>query len=158
MSQSGHIIKPGGKRRTYSILYREPSGQQKWEGKFKSRSDARKRLTEVLGQIDKGLYTRPSSVTFEEFAEDWLAGRRRIRGSTESGYGSIIDKQLVPRLGEIPVAFIRFEHVEAAVCGMIDDELAPKTIHNIVTLLRTMLTGRSGSSAISRGLTFRDPT
>ena len=41
---------------------------------------------------------------------------------------------------------------------MIEDELAPKTIHNAVTLLRTMLAGRKGPSAIRLGLVFQDPT
>jgi integrase len=158
MSQRGHIVKPSGARKTWSIIYRDPTGAQQWEGKFRTRGDAQRRLTEVLGDIDKGTYARPSSVTFEKFAEDWLAGRRQIRGSTESGYGSIISRQLVPRLGSVAVSALRFDHIDAAVSGMIEDELSPKTIHNAVTLLRTMLAGRKGPSAIRRGLSFQDPT
>lgn len=152
------MVRPGGTRKTWSIRYRDPLGVLQWEGKFKTRHDAQKRLNEVLGDIDKGTYTRRSSVTFEKFAEDWLAGRRQIRGSTEAGYGSIIKRQLVPRLGSIVVADLQFEHVDAAVSGMIEDELSPKTIHNAVTLLRTILTGRKGPSAVRRGVAFRDPT
>jgi len=99
LSQAGHIVRPGGARKTWSIRYRDPSGVLLWEGKFKTRHAAQTRLNEVLGEIDKGIFTRRSSVTFEKFAEDWLAGRRQIRGSTEAGYGSIINRQLVPRLG-----------------------------------------------------------
>jgi integrase len=158
LSQAGHIVKPGGARKTWSIVYRDPSGGQRWEGKFRTRHEAQKRLNEVLGEIDKGTYARPSSITFEKFAEDWLAGRRQIRGSTESGYGSIINRQLVPRLGSIQVAELRFEHVDVAVSGMIEDELSPKTIHNAVTLLRTILAGKKGPSALRRGVAFRDST
>jgi integrase len=158
VSQGGHIVKPTDARRTWSIIYRDPEGHQRWEGKFKTKSAAQRRLTEVLGEIDRGTFARPSSVTFEQFAEDWLESRRQIRGSTESGYGSIINRQLVPRLGSRLVASIRFEHVDAAISGMIEDELSPKTIHNAVTLLRTMLAGKKGASAIRRGLAFADPT
>ncbi len=158
MSQAGHIVKPGGARKTWSVVYRDPSGGQRWEGKFRTRHEAQKRLNEVLGEIDKGTYARPSSVTFGKFAEDWLAGRRQIRGSTESAYGSIINRQLVPRLGSIQVAELRFEHVDAAVSGMIEDELAPKTIHNAVTLLRTILAGKKGPSALRRGVALLDST
>jgi len=158
MSQGGHIVKPNGKRKTWAIIYRDPAGIQQWEGKFKKRTEAQARLNEVLGSIDKGTYARPSSVTFEKFAEDWLAGRRQIRGSTESGYGSIINKQLVPRLGAIAISALRFEHVDAVVSGMIEDELSSKTIHNTVTLLRTMLAGKRGPSAVRRGFAFHDPT
>src|SRR5712671_4774756 len=133
MSQGGHIVKPTGRRKTWAIIYRDPTGIQQWEGKFKKRTEAQARLNEVLGAIDKGTFARPSSVTFEQFAEDWLAGRRQIRGSTESGYGSIINKQLVPRLGAIAVSALRFEHVDAAVSVMIEDELSSKTIHITLT-------------------------
>ena len=158
MSQGGHIVKPTGTRRSWSIMYRDPDGKMRWQGKMKTKSDAQRRLNEVLGEIDKGIYTRPSSMTFEHFAERWLAGRRQIRGSTESGYGSIINKQLVPRIGSIPVSLLRFEHIDAVVNGMIEDELSRKTIHNAVTLLRTALAGRKGPSAIRLGLISLDPT
>ena len=137
MSQGGHIVKPSGKRKTWALIYRDPAGVQQWEGKFKKRTEAQTRLNEVLGAIDKGIYARPSSVTLEKFAEDWLAGRRQIRGSTESGYGSIINKQLVPRLRAIAVSALRFDHIDAAVSGMIEDELSSKTILRSVRLLQS---------------------
>jgi hypothetical protein len=139
-------------------MYRDTEGKLHWEGKFRTKSNAQARLSEVLNEIDRGTYTRPSSLSFEEFAKEWLSGRRQIRGSTEAGYSSLIDKQLIPRLGAITVSRIRFEHIDAAVSGMLEDELASKTIHNAVMLLRNMLAGRSGPSAFRRGLAFADPT
>lgn len=158
MSQRGHIVKPNATRKSWAIIYRDVDGKLRWEGKFKTKHDARRRLNEVLGEIDKGTYTRPSAMTFEQFAKDWLSGRRQIRGSTESGYSSLINKQLIPRLGALTISRLRFEHVDAAVSGMIEDELASKTIHNAVMLLRSMLAGRNGPSAFRRGLAFADPT
>jgi integrase len=61
-------------------------------------------------------------------------------------------------VGAVTVSALRFEHIDAAVSGMIEDELSPKTIHNAVTLLRTILAGRKGPSALRRGLAFHDPT
>src|SRR5258708_1288317 len=151
----GHIVKPTGKRKTWAIIYRGPSGAQQWEGKFKKSKDAEKRLTEVLGAIDKGSYTRPSSVTFEKFAEDWLAGRRKIRGSTESGYGSLINAQLVPRLGTIAVSALRFDHIDAAVSGMIEDELSSKTQRRDATLHNSR---RQERPKRRRGMALLDPT
>ncbi len=158
MSQRGHIVRPSGARRTWAIMYRDDEGRLRWEGKFKIKNDAQHRLNEALGEIDRGTYTRPSSLTFEQFAKEWLAGRRQIRGRTESGYSSLIKSQLIPRLGKLTVSHVRFEHVDAAVSGMVEDELASKTIHNAVMLLRSMLAGRKGPSAFRRGLAFADPT
>jgi integrase len=139
-------------------MYRDPDGKLQWEGKFATKGEAQTRLTEVLGEINKGTFARPTSITFEKFAESWLAGRRQIRGSTESAYGSLVKRQLVPRLGSYRVSEIRLDHIESAVTGMIEDELSSKTVHNAVTLLRTMLAGKKGASAARRGLRFTDPT
>jgi integrase len=158
MSQGGHVVKPTGARKRWAIMYRDMEGKLRWEGKFRTKSNAQTRLSEVLNEIDKGTYTRPSSLSFEQFAREWLLGRRQIRGSTEAAYSSLIDKQLIPRLGAIKVSRLRFEHIDAAVSGMIEDELASKTIHNAVMLLRSMLAGRKGPTAFRRGLAFADST
>jgi integrase len=81
-----------------------------------------------------------------------------LRGGTEAGYASLINNQLIPHLGKIRVARLRFEHVEAAVGGMVEDQLAPKTIRNAVMLLKTMLWGRKGRAAFRRGLVIVNPT
>ena len=158
MSQGGHLVKPTGSRKTWAIMYRDTEGKLRWEGKFRTKSNAQTRLSEVLNEIDKGTYSRPSSLSFEQFAKEWLLSRRQLRGSTEAGYSSLIDKQLIPRLGSMKVSRVRFEDIDAAVSGMIEDELASKTIHNAVMLLRNMLAGRKGPSAFRRGLAFADST
>jgi integrase len=51
------------------------------------------------------------------------------------------------------------EHCQDLVSGLIeDDELSVKYLHNIVTLLRTMLVGRKGASAMRLGYIGHDPT
>ena len=57
VSQRGHLVKPTGARRTWAIMYRDGDGNLRWEGKFRSRTDAQRRLTSVLSEIDKGTYT-----------------------------------------------------------------------------------------------------
>jgi hypothetical protein len=58
----------------------------------------------------------------------------------------------------LKVSHIRFEDIDAAVSGMVEGELASKTIHNAVMLLRNMLAGRKGPTAFRRGLAFADRT
>src|ERR1700730_4522683 len=104
MSQGGHLVKPTGSRKTWAIMYRDTEGKLRWEGKFRTKRNAQARLSEVLNEIDKGTYSRPSSLSFEQFARAALVSLRQIRGSTEAGYSSLIDKQLIPRLGGIKVS------------------------------------------------------
>ncbi len=92
MSQGGHLVKPVGSRKTWAIMYRDTEGVLGWEGIFRAKSNAQARLSEVLTEIHKGTYSRPSSLTFEQFAKEWLLSRRQLRGSTEAGYSSLIDK------------------------------------------------------------------
>src|SRR5665213_4625139 len=68
MSQGGHLVKPTGSRKTWAIIYRDTEGKLRWEGKFRTKSHAQTRLSEVLNEIDKGTYSRPSSLSFEQFA------------------------------------------------------------------------------------------
>jgi hypothetical protein len=139
MSQRGHIVRPDGTRKTWAIVDRDGRGKLQWEGKFKTKGDAQRRLNAALGETESGADTLPRSTTFEQFARAWLPSRKLLRGGTEAGYASLINNQLIPHLGKIRVTRLRFEHAEAALSGMVEDQLAPKTIHNTVMLLRTVL-------------------
>jgi integrase len=140
------------------VKYRTTTGKQVFKGGFRSKTEASEYLKEALGQIDKGIYIEQKATVFEKFAEDRLAGRRRIRGSTESGYGSIIKCHFIPHLGPIRVANLSLKHIETLVAEMIEAELSNKHVHNAATLLRTMLVGRNGASAMRLGYISHDPT
>ena len=71
MSQRGHVVRPAGARRTWAIMYRDGQGKLRWEGKFKTKVDAQGRLNAALAEIDRGVYSRPASATFEQLAKDW---------------------------------------------------------------------------------------
>lgn len=139
MSQRGHIVRPAGTRKTWAIMCRAGRGKLQWEGKFKTKGDAQRRLNATQGEMESGADTLPRSTTFEQFARDWLASRKLLRGGTEAGYASLINNQLIPHPGMIRVARLRFEHVEAAVGGMVEDQLAPKS--------KSMETARRGAEA-----------
>jgi len=123
VSQRGHLVKPTGPRKTWAIMYRDGDENLRWEGKFNSRTDAQRRLTSVLAEIDKGTYTRPSSLTFGAILQG-MASRATSdpRALRSPGYGSLIKSQLIPRLGSLTVSHIRFEHIDAAVSGMVEDD------------------------------------
>jgi integrase len=115
------------------------------------------RLHEVLNDINKGDYVEPKKITFQVFAEAWINERLSIRGSTASAYGSIIRQHLLPGLGVLQVHEIRLDHVQALISGL-TKSVSVKTLHNSITLLRVMLVGKKGASAIKRGYIRHDPT
>ena len=64
----------------WAIKYRDQQGDQHWEGGFDRRGAAQKRLNVVLPEVDSGRYIPRQDATFEVFANQWLAGRLRVRG------------------------------------------------------------------------------
>lgn len=152
--QRGAIVK---RYNRYSIKYRTPDGKQKWESGFATKAEAQARLNELLQEIDKGTYIEPKTITFAEFAEQWIESRSSIRGSTLSAYASIVKQRLVPYFGKMQLTDIGYAQVQKFV-NELRTEVSPKTVHNTLILLRVMLTGKKGASAIKRGFLRSDPT
>jgi hypothetical protein len=157
--QSGSIVQKGN---SYFIKYRGPDGKQKMSGSrprhgFNTYEGAQARLYEVLNDINKGDHVESKKSAFEAFAETWLKERLSIRGSTASAYGSVIRQKLIPGLGSLQVHEIGFDRVQALVRELAKSN-PRKTVSNAITLLRGMLVGKKGGSAIKRGYIRHDPT
>ena len=151
--QRGSITKKGN---VYYIVFRDLEKKQKWVGPFPNKASARGRLNEILVEINCGSYTEPKPITFEDFAENYIAARCSIRGSTSSSYASIIRKHLVPFFGKLKLQEIRQANVDRFVAVTVP-QVATKTLRNCVTLLRVMLASQKGSSAIKQGFIRFDP-
>jgi len=69
------------------------------------KGDAQRRLTEILGSLDKGIYTPPGKLTVADLLEQWLQGYVKTNCSerTLDGYQAITNNHLVPALGHIPL-------------------------------------------------------
>jgi len=155
--QRGSVIQKGN---FYFGYFRDKTGKQKWIGEkpgqgFKTYSEARRRLNEILVEVDRGIYIKPKAGTFAQFAEEWLAGRLSVEGGTISAYGSIIRRHLIPSLGELQVGEIE-ESQYQALAAALAKKVAPKTVGNIMGLLNTMLAGKFGQSAVKQGYVCRN--
>jgi integrase len=156
--QRGCVIQKGN---SYFAYFRDNQGKQKWLGEnpgqgFKSYGEARRRLNEVLVEIDRALYVKPKAGTFAEFADEWLAGRVSIEGSTLAAYASIIRRHLVPNLGELQMVEIERAHVQNLAKTLAKNR-SRKTLGNVMTLLNTMLDGKFGQSAVKDGYIRHNP-
>jgi hypothetical protein len=129
--QRGSITKKGD---VYYIVFSDLEKKQKWVGPFPNKASARGRLNEILVEINCGSYAEPKPITFENFAENYIAARCSIRGSTSSSYASIIRKHLVPFFGKLKLQEIRQANVDRFVAVTVP-KVATKTLRNCVTLL-----------------------
>ena len=80
-----------------------------------SRSDAERRLTELLGEMDAGSLVRSPDLTLGEYLEEWYEGylRARVRDRTAEGYREIMDRYVVPRLGGVLLDRLTSRHIQA---------------------------------------------
>lgn len=83
--------------------------------------------------------------------------RISIRASTLSSYTSINQKHLVPFFAKTGLQDISFETVQDFVIYLRED-FSPKMVRNCFGLLRTMLAGRKGKTALRQGFISHDPT
>lgn len=120
----------------------------KTKGGFRTRKDAERALATVINEVNRGTYAEPTKQTVAEFLREWLAGGRArgLRPSTLVGYEVAIEKWIVPRLGERPLAVLSPGDLNAFYSGLLDDGriqgeggLSPRTVRICHSLIRRAL-------------------
>lgn len=126
-----------------------------------SRSDAEKKLRDMLRSVDNNTYVEPGKTTLGEFIGRWFIEyvTPSMGPRTAEGYESIIKMHLIPKLGNIPLANLKPEHIQKfyADClsnGQCDGSggLNPLTVRHIAMCLHRALT-----HAVKWGLLMRNP-
>jgi integrase len=120
---------------TYRPRYRDENGKEHARH-FKRKVDAQRWLDEVTASVVTGQYVDPAAgkVTFRAFFADW--SQRQIWAP-----GTVTHMNLVARsvtFADVPLKAVRGSHVEAWVKKMHTDGLAPLTIANRFTAVKTI--------------------
>lgn len=73
---------------------------------FEAKADADAYLSEVQTEIRKQVWIDPDAgaITFREYAEKWHADRLDLRPTTRGLYKILLDKWLLPHLGDVSLA------------------------------------------------------
>jgi integrase len=119
-------------------------------GGFPNKASARAELNEILSRINRGEYVETKTITFSEFAENYISNRLSLRGSTVAAYASIIRKHLIPFFDKMKLQEIKLKQVQNFV-NQLAEKVSAKTLRNCVTLLNVMLFSPKGSSALKEG-------
>jgi integrase len=161
----GHITKRG--KDSYSIvieLEKDPiTGKRKqhWESVKGTKKAAEKRLSELVNQLDNGIFIKPDKTTLAEYLDKWLKDYALVNLSprTVEGYEHIIKRHIIPALGNIMLSQLKPEHLQKYYAdklksGRLDGEgsLSTKTVrHHHVTIHDALQT------AVKWGLIIRNP-
>ena len=106
-----------------------------------SRQDAERRLRTILNNVDNGTHITKSKETTADYLRRWLDTYPAINTSprTAYGYGRIIESQLVPCVGEIPLAELRADDVLAMHRALTERGLSNMTVLHAHRLLAQAL-------------------
>ena len=115
----GHIKQRA--KGTWSLIIdlgRDPATgkrRQQWSTVRGTKKEAEARLTELLRQVDTGGFVKPTKLTVGEFLEQWLRdyATTNVRSRTLEGYVGVIERHLVPRLGNIALSQLQPSHLQA---------------------------------------------
>jgi integrase len=80
-----------------------------------NKRQAQAELTRLLAQRDAGSYVDPTKMTVAEYLQHWLAAgvERRVGKRTAARYRQIVERNITPRLGYIPLRKLTAAHIEA---------------------------------------------
>lgn len=130
----GYITKRG--KDSYSIaisLGRDPAtGKYKyqWVSVKGTKKDAEKHLSELLHQLDTGIFVKPSKTTLAEYLQRWLQEYAKPNLSPRGfeRYESVARVHLIPRLGNIPLTQLKSEQLQNHYTLKLNDGLSPRSV------------------------------
>lgn len=135
------IVRRGSK---WVIRYYGPDARQRWETIGPNKKEAETVLAQRIYEVRSGKFPilqRRKRLLFRDFAKEWEEKHLvRVRASTASLYKRLLRYHLLPAFGERSLGALRPLDVQAYVAQQIQSgALAPKTVNNILALLKQML-------------------
>jgi len=152
----GHIRPKGNHSWQIQVYTGEgPDGERHrhFETVHGRKGDAQRRLTELLSSLDKGVYTPPGRLTVAEHLKNWLEGyvKTNCQLCTQDGYQNIIDRHLIPALGNIQLKQLHPQAIQSYY-GKAVEKLSARTVHKHHRLLSQAL-----KYAVRQGYLGRNP-
>ena len=150
----GHVGKRMGKRGV-SWFYRVDMGRdatgkrtQPQKRGFRTRGEAERAMREMIRDLENGTYVPPSKMTLAQYLEEWKEDYvlHNVRASTAAEYHRIIDRNLVPQLGNHRIQGLKSQHIQRYVTKMLksgrmrgEGGLSPTTVRNHFRVLSEAL-------------------
>ena len=139
----GAIRKRG---KNYIITYYEGSGRRRWETVGPNLHEARQVLAERMSARRTGKSRVPrDKMTVAELVKKWKENYLtvqqqlgRLKPSSVRSYQSNLDGHIAPFFGAMSLSEVRLAGVEEFIKALLGDGLSPKTIGNVIVILKEM--------------------
>ena len=106
-----------------------------------TRTDAKKALTKLQAECDRGEYVTPTQFTLAQFLDEWLQVRCRtsISPTTYERYEGVVRNHLNPTLGTTRLQAVAPLQIERLYGSLIEQGLAPQTVLYVHRVLHSAL-------------------
>ena len=113
----GSIRRRGDRWRLRVDVGRDPASGRRIQHTetFRRKADAEDRLAELIGQVNKGMFTKPAKLSVAEYLRQWLRdyAEPNTRPRTFENYRSKLERHAIPAIGHHPLAGLRPDHLQA---------------------------------------------
>ena len=138
----GSII-PRGSTYSVKVPYKDPA-DGKWKSVWRTaptKRQAERLRTELLAEIDRGGYRKPSTETLADYLQFWLANyaRQRLTPKSYERYEGVVRVHITPAIGRIPLAALRPEDLQGLYTVKLDSGLAARSVKYIHTVIHKAL-------------------
>jgi integrase len=137
---------------SYRVRYRDPVGAQRSQV-FTRKVDAQRWSTENENDKLRGAWIDPAAgrMLFAEQTERWFATKAVLRHTTQRDYRKLLDQQVLPRFGEVPLADVSMFQVREWLTKLVADGLSAKRAGKAHAVLSQVL-----ASAVEEGRLARN--
>ncbi|HZS09503.1 MAG TPA: site-specific integrase [Blastocatellia bacterium] len=157
--RTGQIIERGDRKFMVRVfLGRDTAtGKRRYHNKLVhgTKKDAQSYLNGVLRDIDLGAFVGPSKMSVESFLKDWMEKvvRARVEETTYRSYTHVVDKWLIPEVGNLSLARLRGPELQNMVHSFQKKGLGARSIQYAMAVLKSAL-----QQAVRWNLIQRNPS
>jgi len=152
----GTIIKRGDSYRIKVSLGKDPVNGKyvsHYETVRGNKKDAERRLNQLINDLEKGLYIRPSKNNLREYLGSWLSDycKPNLSPRTHELYSYICEKHINPELGNFSLVKLKPQHLQHLYSEKLKSGLGNRTVQLIHVTLHKAL-----KNAVKTGLIIRN--
>jgi integrase len=129
-----------GKITSYRGAYVWPDGKRRYVS-GKTKEDARRNLRRARGDAERGLVSDGGNVALSEHLKRWLdeSVRGSVKPITHESYEMLVDKHVVPALGNVRLSKLTPAHLQGFYRSKLDAGLSPRTVQYLHVVLHRAL-------------------
>jgi integrase len=150
----GFIMKRGKSWRI-CVSYRvDGKPKQKWETVKGSEPEAKRRLREMLRELDKGIIPASGKLRVGEYLDTWLRDTVALRNRprTAEGYATIVRKHISPTLGHIQLVKLQPADVQKLEASLSAAGLSDNTVHHVHICLSKAIKDAQRTGLVDRNV------